>query len=311
MLLFFACGDDKKKKNTTVSEEMTIEEFIDLYPTLQPPFSYSDTSFPVKENDTSFINKKIFTKFILDSTMGKLFGANAKPKFYPTGKFQNGKEETYLVTRGIVNDKKILLLAAFDKNKKYIAQLPLIRNDKKSKTSVGITIDSRFNIKKDITKILPDGKMLQGRDVYILNNASKKFMLIMTDSLGEASGELINPIDTLPHTQKYAGDYGDGKLNLVSLRDGERQGRMHVFIHLENETCEGEIKGEINFITPAMAEYKQGGDPCVLKFNFSGNTVRLTEVEGCGSRLGALQCSFDGTYHKLKPKTKTRKSAVK
>ncbi len=302
VILFYACGDDKKKKNMDASEDVSVEDFIDFYPVLKLPFSYSDTSFPAKENGSLVIAGGIFEKFTQDSAVARLFIANAKPKYYAVGRFQNGEEETYLITKALANDRKILLLSAYDKNKNYIAQLPLIRVDRNLKSSVSITIDPKFNIKKDITKSLPGEILVQGHDVFILNNSSKKFMLIMTDSLGEASGELVNPIDTLPKTQKYTGDYGDGKLKLISLRDGQRQGRMHVFISLKNnqDACEGEIKGEINFISPTTAEYRQGGDPCILRFDFTNNAVKMTEVEGCGSRLGNLECSFNGTYSKRK-----------
>ena len=298
-LLFSACGG-KKKKSMAGDDEVTVQDLVDFYPALSLPFSYSDTSFPKKENDSLLISPGIFYKFTPDSTIAKVFGPDAEPKYYPVGRFNNGEEEVYLITRGIAKDKKVLLLSAYDKDRNYISQLPLIRLDKNIKGSVNVTIDNKFNISKNVTRTLPGDIVVQGHDVYILNSSSKKFMLVMTDSLGEASGELINPIDTLPRTQKYAGDYG-GKGNLVSFRDGPREGRMHMFIHMKNdEGCEGELKGEVTFTTTTTAEYRQGGDPCVLQFIFTNNNVKIQEVEGCGSRLGTLECTFNGSYTKHK-----------
>mgnify|MGYP007126782460 FL=1 len=301
-MLFSSCSE-KKKKSMAGDDEVTVEDFIEFYPEINLPFKYSDTSFPKKENDSLLIAESIFYKFTPDSTINAFFG-KSKPKFYSVGRCHNGGEETYLITRGVTKDKKMLLLSAFDKDKKFIAKLPIIRVDKTTTlSSVVVAIDAKFNISKNITKRLPRDITIQGNDVYILNNSSKQFMLVMTDSLGEASGELINPIDTLPKTQKYAGDYGDGKMNLISFRDGQREGRMLVFVHLRNEKdgCEGELKGEVDFISPTTAEYRQGGDPCILRFVFGTTGVKIQEVEGCGSRLGTLQCTFNGNYPKQKP----------
>ncbi len=314
-LLISSCGG-KKKKSMSGTDEVTAEDFIEFYPEVNLPFTYSDTSFRQSNPDSLLISQHIFNNFIPDSTVNSFFGQNSEPEFYSLGRFNNKDAETYLITKGITKDKKLLLLSAYDKEKKFIANLPLIRSDKStSLSSVFITIDPKFNITKNISKKLPGDVVVQGNDVYILNAASKKFMLVMTDSLGEASGELINPIDTLPRSSKYAGDYGDGKQNLISFRDGQREGRMHLFVHLNNEKegCSGEIKGEVTLINPTTAEYRQGGDPCVLRFVFNKTGVSIQEVEGCGSRLGALQCTFNGSYAKhkvVKPGSETGKKAI-
>ena len=194
------------------------------------------------------------------------------------------------------------MISAFDKERKFIAQLPVLKIEKNTLAGNSVSIDPKFNISKRNIKNLQDKGVVQGHDVYILNNTSRTFMLVMTDSLGEAAGELVNPIDTLPRLMKYAGDYGNGKENLISFRDGQREGRMHMFVYLKNQKkgCEGELKGEVTFTTPTIAEYRQGGDPCVLQFIFNNSGVKIQEVEGCGSRLGTLECSFNGSYPKRK-----------
>ncbi len=45
----------------------------------------------------------------------------------------------------------------------------------------------------------------------------------MTDALEDKVTELLNPIDTFLRKHKYAADYGSGKLNLVSIRDGRKK----------------------------------------------------------------------------------------
>ncbi len=63
--------------------------------------------------------------------------------------------------------------------------------------------------------------------------------------------------------------------------------------------CTGELKGEATLKTPTTAEYREEGDPCVLKFIFSATAVTLKEVEGCGSRRG-MNCVFDASFARKK-----------
>lgn len=311
-IVLFSCGGDEGK-NPSDGDGVTIDEFINSYPEVKLPLTYSDTSLS-KKNSDSAIARDVFYRFVEDSVFAAFFGKGGGERLYSVGRFHNGEEETYLITKAIAKDKSALLVSAFDKTKKIIATLPVIRKDKSTaSSSVQVSFDPKFNINKSITRKMQDGQIVQGHDVFILNGSSKKFMLIMTDSLGEASGELLNPIDTLPKNQKFTGDYGDGKLNLISFRDGQREGRLHFFISLKNDKagCEGELKGEVNFVSPTTAEYRQGGDPCILQFVFSNSNVKVQEVEGCGSRLGTLECTFNGVYPKHKPAKATQKKTEK
>ncbi|MCD2421181.1 hypothetical protein LQ567_00295 [Niabella pedocola] len=304
-VFLIACGG-KKKKKMTGDEAVNIEEFMDAYPTLSLPFVYGDTSFPTRENDSLRIAPEVLHQFIPDSITLKIFGNRAHPAYYPVGAVQAGKGTFYLLTRGIDRDRKVLLITAHNEKKQFIAGIPVIKLTPNTNVSISVTIDARLNINKDLTQKLPNDIEISGHDVFVLNEAARNFSLIMTDSLGDGFTELINPIDTLARKQKYSGDYGDNKMNLISIRDGQREGRMRFFIHLEknNKECVGELKGDAVFASPTVAEYRQGGDPCVLRFIFENDRVSLEEVEGCGSRLGALQCSFNGEYLKKKEKKK-------
>lgn len=99
-------------------------------------------------------------------------------------------------------------------------------------------------------------------------------MLIMTDALEDKVTELINPIDSFARKQKFTADYGSGKMNLVSIRDGRKKGMITFFIHFEkdNGNCTGELKGEAKMISNTMAEYKEAGQPCSIQFNFTSST---------------------------------------
>ncbi len=67
-----------------------------------------------------------------------------------------------------------------------------------------------------------------------------------------------------------------------------------------------ELKGEALFKATNVAEYREGGDPCVLRFIFTSSSVTLKEVEGCGSHRG-LRCSFDGSLQEKKNQSRNRK----
>ncbi|ANH81801.1 hypothetical protein A8C56_13150 [Niabella ginsenosidivorans] len=305
ILLATACGG-KKKKSMTGGDEVNMDEFMEVYPKLTLPFTYGDSTFSEKENDSNLIAPQVFHQFVPDSLTIAAFGANARPRYYPVGSIDAGSGDFYLLSRGMTPSQKILLITAYDKKKKFIAGLPVIKLSRGTDKTVSVTIDPRLNINKNATQKLANGIEITGNDVFVLNKAAGKFMLIMTDSLGDGTTELVNPIDTLPRKEKYSGDYGKGKTELISIRDGQREGRFRFFIHLEDrdKQCMGELKGEAVFNAPATAVYRQGGDPCVLRFVFEKNSITLQEVEGCGSRLGALQCSFNGTYPRKKEKKK-------
>lgn len=38
-----------------------------------------------------------------------------------------------------------------------------------------------------------------------------------------------------------------------------------------------QVKGEARWISSSLAEYRQDGDPCVMQFKFSSNSVSLKE----------------------------------
>jgi hypothetical protein len=119
--------------------------------------------------------------------------------------------------------------------------------------------------------------------------------------LEDKPAEIINPIDTLSRKNKLSADYTAGKMNLVSIRDGRRNDRLSFFIHFEKNDgeCTGELKGDALLINANTAEYRQNGDPCALRFNFTSSSVSLKEVEACGSHRG-LRCLFDGSFVRKK-----------
>jgi hypothetical protein len=277
-----------------------LSDFIDFFHPIQLTYQVTDTIFQKKEKDSLLISNKVFSQFIPDSILSKVYGKGVKPKIYALGKIEIPKAETYLLVKAITKDIKTIFLLAFSDKKKFLTGMPALRPDNIPATTQSLVIDKRSTITKLVQRKNPDGSISEGKDVYVLNADARNFLLIMTDALGDKVTELINPIDTLPRKHKLSADYSSDKMNLVSIRDGRKNDRLTFFVHFDknNGECTGELKGEAMLKTSTIAEYKANGDPCILTFTFSATSVTLKE-ENCGSRRG-LKCLFDGNFARKK-----------
>ncbi len=307
--LMLACKS--KKANLSGEDPVEVSDFIEFFPDVKLPFLVADSNLLKKENDSLLISYKVFTQFVPDSVTTKIFGKTAKPKIYPMGKA--GGAEQYLFAKALSGNKRVAMVVCFDKKDQFIAAMPLLTLDQSANTQQTGTVDSRYTITRTVIRKNADGRTSDGSEVFVLNSDAKSFVLIMTDALDDKVTELINPIDTFSRKQKYTADYGSGKMNLVSIRDGRKSDRLSFFIHFEKDQgqCTGELKGEAIIKSANVAEYRQPGDPCVMRFSFTSSSVTIKEVEGCGSRRG-LRCSFDGVYPRKKDqKGKTGKPKAK
>lgn len=312
MFLVLMMASCKQKKKTMSGEDaVNLQEFVDFFPETKLPFNYADTALNGKSDDSLLISREIFNQFTPDSILKNNFTSD-KIKLYAIGKFKDKGDNLYLMSKAISSNSRLMLITAYNNKHEFLAGYPAMSNKISAGIKTAITIDPLFNINKKKIKKLADDSEVSGDDVYVLNNVAKKFMLVMTDSLGD-DAVLINPIDTLGRKYKFAGDYGTGKRNIISVRDDTHPGRVQFFIHLEekNTECNGELKGEGIITSEKTFEYRKAGDPCVLSFSFTANSVTLTEVKGCGSRMGALACSFNGTYPKKKESKKEDKEPAK
>jgi hypothetical protein len=315
LFLFFIVwivGCKSKKASLSGDEPVDVSDFIEFFPDTKLPYQVADSTLLKKEKDSLLISYTVFTQFVPDSILSQVFGKTVKPKIYPLAK--NKGSETYLFAKAIGGNKRAAFVLGFDKKNNFIAAMPLLSLDQSSATQQAGNLDNRYTLTKMTYRKNADGSVSEGKDVYILNNDAKSFTLIMTDALDDKPAELVNPIDTFSRKQKNTADYGSGKMNLISFRDAKRNDRLNFFIHFEknNGVCTGELKGEAIIKSPTIAEYREGGDPCVLQFRFTSSSVVVKELEGCGSRRG-LRCSFDGTYPRKKevkqkaPKAKATK----
>lgn len=306
--LLLACKG--KKKLPSDEEGVTVEDFIEFFDEVKPPFIVADSSFEKKKADTSAISYKTFTSLVPDSLLHSFFGKTAKPKIYPLGKILEKDKETYLLFKAISVTQKAAYVLVFSKDKKYMAGMPLLLQDNNSATQQTAVMDTRYTITTNRQSKQADGSMKYKKTVFVYNGGAGLFSVILIESNeAEAKKELFNPIDTLAAKNKLSGDYRQNKLNLVSIRDSKKPNELLFFVHFENSNnCKGELKGSARITAPGKALYRQAGDQCELGFSFSGNTVTLKE-EGCGSHRD-IQCFFEGSFTR-RPPAKTNAKPVK
>ena len=302
----------------TGDDPVETKDFIEFFQPLKPlPFYYADSTLQKtkKENDSLLISYKVFTQIVPDSVLSRIYGKGARPRIYAMGRSTGPNKEIYLLVKTILGSKKAVLILGFDKESNYVAALTALRPDQLTATHQVMILDRRHTLSKTMMRKNKDGSLSEGKEVYAFNADSRLFYLVMTDALEDKPTELINPIDTLTRKQKWTADYGSGKMNLVSIRDGRRSNEFTFFIHFDknNGKCTGELKGEAIITGTNTAEYRKDGDPCKLKFIFSSSSVTLKELEGCGS-YRPLNCSFDGSFARKKdtrPKQTVSKTATK
>jgi hypothetical protein len=302
--LLFACGN-KKKPSLSGEDPVEIGDFIESFSPVDLPYSIVDGAVAKKSADSLLISYKVFTQFVPDSVLGKVFGKNTKIKIYPLGRVADQSKGNYLFLKAISNEKRSAFVIYFDRKDHFITGMSVLQPDASSATLQSFTMDKRFTISKTVTRKNPDGSTSDGKDVYALNNSAKSFILIMTDALDVK-------IDTLAKKNKFSGDYAKDKNNLVSIRDSKRAGRLTFFVHFErnNGSCTGELKGEAGITSANTAVYRASGEPCVLQFNFTSSSVSLKEVGGCGSHRG-IDCLFEGYFPKKKEPKAVKKTTGK
>ena len=308
LVLFLLACTSKKKPSLSGDDPVEVEDFIAFFPELKTPYQLEDTFLLRLDADSLRISKKVFTQFVPDSVQQRLLGKTS-PKYYPIGRL--GKNETYLLVKAVNGSQRSALLLAFDKKNQFLAAMDFLEPDKLSNTRQYSVINSKEEINLHVSRKNADGGFDEGREVYGLNSAAGDFILFLTDAIDKKPTELLNPIDTLSRKMKYTADYGSGKMNLFSFRDGRKADRLNFFIHFEkdNGECTGDLKGEAILKGPNKAEYREPGEPCALQFTFTSKAVIVKELEPCGSRRG-LRCSFDGSYPRKpdpKPKSNTKK----
>ena len=295
----FSC----KGKRVDLSGDVPVKvsDFMAAFPITTLPFSVADSNINKLGTDSIEIGYKAFVQFVPDSALHKILGKSKEVTIIPVGKIEKQKEN-YLLASFNTNKKSALAVFVFNKENKFLAYKNLLsdRNDDDYFHSVSINKEPTFLISREKSNA---DKQLQFTRVGWVYVAGGNFMVVINDGNEDAKKNetIINPIDTFPRKNKLSGDYAKDKKNFISIRDSKKPNTYNFFIHFEKkeDNCNGELKGELKLKDPSHAVYSEGGDPCVIDFNFEGNEIVVKEKGSCGNRRG-MNCFFDDTYIKRK-----------
>ena len=304
-VVFYSCKE-KKVSLATNDEQVNISDFLEFFQPMKLPYQVTDTILKRKEPDATVINGKLFSRFIPDSIISRLFGKEQHPHFYAIGKINVPDAEKYVFIKATAKDRRVLYILCFDKKDHFAAARPILYSDNEPGVTGQASMDTRYTLTVLHQRKGSDGQPLYHKDAYIYNGDAG-FMLILTES-NETKTKippLYNPIDTLPRKHKFSGDYAQDKRNIVAIRDGRDPSRFLFFVHFEKDdgTCKGELKGEAKFVSPGVARYRAYSDPCAIEFTFGADGVTLKETGGCGVHRD-IKCFFEGYYERKKTEHK-------
>ena len=89
-------GCKSKKVSLSGDEPVEVSDFIEFFPDTKLPFQVADSTLLKKEKDSLLISYKVFTQFVPDSILSKVFGKGVKPKIYPLGKNKGRMKHIFL-----------------------------------------------------------------------------------------------------------------------------------------------------------------------------------------------------------------------
>ena len=301
---FFSCK--KNKIDLSGAQHVKINDFIAAFPILPIPFTAADTNIS-KIGDTTTIGYAAFDQFIPDSILKNIFSKEKNMIIHPVGRIEKTKE-IYLLASFTKRKKTELATFVLNKKNEFLAAKTLLCNinDDDYAHSVSINKEPTFLISKEKTN---SDKQLQFSRVGWVYNAGNKFMVVMND--GNETPEksvIINPIDTLPHKNKFSANYAIDDKNFVSVRDGRNPNTYIFFLHIEKKEggCVGELKGTLRMKAANSGAYQENGDPCIVNFIFSNTKVEIKETGSCGNRRG-MDCMIDESFDRKKDKKSVKK----
>ena len=302
---FFAC---KSKPSLSGNDPVNYDEFKAAFTDLELPFTVSDTTIN-RLVDTATISRAIFRQFVPD-TIFSHFGKDTTFKLHAIGKIERDTDEDYFAIHASTKKKAAVYLLAFRRDS-FSAAMPLLMSNN-GKEHFSATIDPKLSVM--INKEWNDnGELMYNRTVYAYNNVGV-FTTVVTETNVPpvlTAKTVLNPIDTFPRKNKYSGDYVKGPKNFISIRDGDKAGTYQFFVHFINDgddPCGGDLRGEMVMTSETTGQYSSSGDPCVIDFTFSKNSIKVKEQGSCGNYRG-ITCFFDDTYTKKKEPKPTGKNA--
>lgn len=312
LALLVSCGGGKKKKETPaapVEAPVSVGDFVKIFPVIKAPFIFGDSVLSKKTPDSLKLSRRSVRQLLSDSLYSSYFGDDASLRLFAVGRITDKAKGNYLLVKSVSDQGKGGYLLYFDKHQKLSGSLPLVNEPAGTHTMSYGKLDAKLNISVVTQSIKAGGfKVIQENAYALMDDGT--LALMMTNTNDESPGKKVyNPIDTLPHHLKWAGDYVQEPNNIVSLRDGPNSKEYRFFIHFTSEdgSCKGDVKGVAEVTGTDKARFTERVGTCGIEFKFSDNRVTLREVGGCGAYRG-MNCFFDGSYTRKKlPKGKKKK----
>lgn len=304
VIVIFLLAGCKSSPSLDGDSPVNFEDFGAVFPSLKLPFSVADSTLD-EMADTTTISRSIFNRFVPDTLFKRYFEKDTAYKIRPIGKLEEKEKEDYLVVYAASKRKAAIYLLVF-KNDSFSVAMPLLTRRKGDERYVA-TIDKKLSIiiNKEWNK--KDERMYE-RTVYAYNNVGVFTTVVIETNVPRVftAATVLNPIDTFPQTRLYSGDYTKGRNNFISIRDGNSPNTYQFFVHFRSEgenPCGGDLRGEVTMQSPTTGLYTSDGDPCIIDFKFTKNTVAVKEQGSCGNYRG-ITCFFNETFTRTRKKSK-------
>lgn len=306
LLALFGCSETKT--DLSGNTPLKINDFNAAFKAIELPLRINDTNL-IKLTDTIEIGRKALGQFLPDSVVEKIIPSSAKnQKIYPVGKIEKETEYYLLLNNKALNKQSVSVLTFSKKNVylgyKILTEFDLTHNGSQF-YGKNLLINKEPTFLVEENKLDPEKGLTNEKKGWAYTEQGFRLIYIDASTKPEQKA-ILNPIDTLPTSNTYSGDYARDKKNFISLRDFGNPNKYLFFLHFEKKegTCVGELKGVLNF-SKNQATYSEKGDPCTIQFTITGNIIKIKEDGNCGNHRN-MTCYFNDSYDK-KRKSKTKK----
>ncbi|MBM3441605.1 MAG: hypothetical protein FJX89_02770 [Bacteroidetes bacterium] len=309
VLLFFwtllSCVE--KRANLAIDQDLAPRQFVGSFPEIPLPWTLTEAMLSSKPGDSLLINQALVKRYIPDSVYKKHFRRAEHPRFHIIGRISVKEGETYILVRASYRSTVLAYLLCFDLTDSFRVSKPVLQLPVDARYKNEFSVDRRHVMSKIRSRTGRDGQLTYRKDAWVYNTAGV-FTLVLTESNEPIDEEVYNPIDTFPATRPLSGDYRLSARDFLSIRDGHSDKRLTFFLHMERKewACTGELRGELNLVTPTLAHYDRADDHCILEFSFRRNAVTVRELSACGNRR-SVRCTFSGTYRRKAVPVKKKK----
>jgi|GEM_PF-1706828 len=312
IFLLFTLASCHSKKSNPKKDLYKAETFFDAFHTLRFPYTVADTAITSRA-DTTDIPLDVLKKYLPDTVTSKIL--TEKTVAHPVGRADNATNRFIILSLQKGSNTTWYLLA-FSNQNKLLTYMPLLDNESQDgyRHTLSINQEPTFTLGK--SKKDDNDNQLYTNAGYGYSTAAKQFVLVINDTnenLPDAD-KIFVPIDTLPHTFAYSGNYQKNKHNLLVLRDGTRPNEYLFFFHFDktdtDPAAKGEIKGKLRMVSEKSAIYQQGGDPCVIDFSFDKEKIHVKEEGNCANYRGS-NVQFDDSFSKIQTEAKKEKDNPK